>query len=68
LTAKKGQLKPVLITVFRTQIARVIPPLGAIARVGAVVFGKFEVARTCYLDIGALGTSIEKLVYIEIKS
>jgi hypothetical protein len=35
-----------LITVFRTQIAGVIPPLGAIARVGAVVFGKFEIAGT----------------------
>ena len=44
MTAEKGQLKPVLITVFRTQIAGVIPPLGTIARVGAVVFGKFEVA------------------------
>jgi hypothetical protein len=46
LAAEKGQLKSVLISGFRIQIARVIPPLGAIARVVAVVFGEFEIAGT----------------------
>ena len=44
MSAKKGQLKSIAAAGFRLQIAGIIPPFGAIARMGAVVPGKLQVA------------------------
>jgi hypothetical protein len=41
---EKGQLKPISVGGSRFHVPRIIPPLGAMIRVGAMVSGKVEIA------------------------
>jgi hypothetical protein len=54
ITAKEGELKPILLATFRFQISGEIPPFRLITRMIIQISWKLEIVRLCGLRLQAM--------------